>query len=586
MVASPFASQPDNSAVLFDRDRQQWYRFQQPRHLLSATRLADVLPVLEEVSQRVTAEQLYGVGFVTYEAAPAFDPILVVQSGNSEELPFPLVWFGLYAAPTPLTLPPFQPVDVAWTPQLSAVDYQAAIRKTKDYIKAGVTYQVNYSFRLQASLASDPWHLFLQMVQAQGKGYGAFVQTPDWAICSASPELFFERTDQTLVSRPMKGTVSRGRWYGEDRQRAEWLHHSEKNRAENVMIVDMVRNDMAQIAETGTVDVPRLFDLEQYPTLWQMTSTVQCRTKASIPAIFRALFPAASITGAPKARTMKIIAELEASPRRIYTGSIGLMRPDGRSQFNVAIRTVLVDRQRQRAEYGVGGGILWDSQEQAELEECQTKARVLTQVKPTFSLLETMAWSPETGYFLLEKHLQRLRQSAGYFGFPISISTIHQRLEILALQLARQPHRVRLLLSEDGGIWLEHTPHTETLEPLRVALAPSPVDSSDPFLYHKTTHRQVYEQARSHHPDQDDVLLWNERGELTEACLGNIVVEQDSEFYTPPIDCGLLAGTYRAFLLEQGKLRERVVLVQDLHQYSGIYVINSVRKMQQARIST
>ncbi|MGF1496132.1 MAG: aminodeoxychorismate synthase component I [Elainellaceae cyanobacterium] len=580
-----FASQPDNSAVVFDRDRQQWQRFQQPRHLLTATRLAEVLPVLAEVSDRVTAEQLYGVGFIAYEAAPAFDPALVVRSRATSDPPFPLAWFGLYDAPLPLNLPPFAPVEMDWTPCIAAAAYQAAIGKTKDYIKAGDTYQVNYSFRLRAALSADPWHLFLQMIQAQGSGYGAFVQTRDWAICSASPELFFDLADQTLVSRPMKGTISRGRWYGEDRQRAEWLHHSEKNRAENVMIVDMVRNDMAQIAETGTVDVPRLFDLEQYPTLWQMTSTVQCRTSASVLEVFRALFPAASITGAPKARTMQIIAELEASPRRIYTGSIGLMRPDGRSQFNVAIRTVLVDRQRQLAEYGVGGGILWDSQDQAELEECQTKARVLTQVRPSFSLLETMAWEPETGYFLLEKHLQRLRQSAGYFGFPISVSTIHQRLKILALQLSRRPYRVRLLLNEDGGIWLEHAPYTEILEPLRVALAPAPVDSADPFLYHKTTQRQVYERARSHYPDRDDVLLWNERQELTEACLGNIVVEQDGEFYTPPVACGLLAGTYRAFLLEQGKVRERVIPIGELDQYSGIFIINSVRKMQQAILS-
>ena len=377
----------------------------------------------------------------------------------------------------------------------------------------------------------------------------------------------------------MKGTIGRGRTNSEDRQLSEWLFNSEKNRAENVMIVDMMRNDLGKIARIGSVKVPRLFSLERYPTVWQMTSEVTASTEAPLCDIIKALFPAASVTGAPKPRTMQIISELESEPRRIYTGSIGFIAPNRHSQFNVAIRTVLIDKKLQIAEYGVGGGIVWDSDAAEEYDECLVKAQVLVKRPPEFSLLETMLWTPDDGYFLLEHHLQRLTDSAEYFGFVCDPLQVRSKLEELAKGFnGRQ--RVRLLVDRKGEITLQHSElaETSTLLPVRLRLAASPIDSKDTFLYHKTTNRSIYETARGQVLDCDDVVLFNQEGFVTETTIDNIVVQNaDGTFVTPPVSSGLLAGTYRAYLLAQGKIAEEAVTIDQLKSATSIAVINSVR---------
>ena len=282
---------------------------------------------------------------------------------------FPLVWFGLYPAPDVITseqlfeAAPTHSSDTPWSPSVKREAYDAAIAQIKDYIARGDTYQVNYTYRLSAPFAGDPLAFFLQIAGAQRAPHAAFVHLDRYCLLSASPELFFDLDGETIRSKPMKGTARRGLTSVEDEKQSTWLYHSEKNRAENVMIVDMVRNDIGRIARIGSVQVPELFSIEKYPTVRQMVSTVTGRTSAPMSDLFQALFPPASITGAPKARTMEIIRELETTPRRIYTGCIGFISPERKAQFNVAIRTVLVDRKEQRAEYGVGGGITWDSVE-------------------------------------------------------------------------------------------------------------------------------------------------------------------------------------------------------------------------------
>jgi para-aminobenzoate synthetase/4-amino-4-deoxychorismate lyase len=350
------------------------------------------------------------------------------------------------------------------------------------------------------------------------------------------------------------------------------------------MIVDMIRNDMGRVADIGSVQVPSLFDVERYPTLWQMTSTVAATTDASLTDIMIALFPCASITGAPKPRTMRIIRQLETTPRRIYTGCIGFVTPDRKAQFNVAIRTVLIDKETGQAEYGVGGGIVWDSRTGDEYIECQVKARVLTANHADFSLLETMLWTPDEGYLLLPYHLRRLRDSAAYFGIPVEMEKIEEKLCDGSASYAREPHRVRLLVAQDGRISCRAIPlsRSPSPHPVRLRLATTPVDSADPFLYHKTTHRRVYDAARAACPDCDDVLLWNERGEVTEACIANVVVQLDGELLTPPVQCGLLPGTFRAYLLDRGKVREEIITVETLEQCTRMYVVNSVRKWREA----
>lgn len=573
----------DNSVLLHDASRGRWLLFSRPLAVLAAERPDEVMTLLRTVERRVETEGLFAAGFVAYEAAAAFDTALAVKPVAR----FPLAWFGLYR--TPEILPAIEPPEPAsraidWTPSIDEAQYRRAIAAVKRYIRDGDSYQVNYSFRLRARLAEHPWSLFQRMIAAQGAGYGAYLQTPDWTLCSASPELFFRLHGRELTSRPMKGTAARGLWSADDRRQADWLYHSDKNRAENLMIVDMVRNDMGRIAEPGSVRVPELFALERYPTLWQMTSTVRCDTGAPFGEIFRALFPAASITGAPKARTMQIIDELEDSPRYIYTGTLGFLAPGREAQFNVAIRTLRVDRHADEAEYGVGGGIVWDSVDAAEFEECRTKARILTRHRPAFELLETLLWTPQGGFFLLERHLARVRDSAEYFGYPVDVEALRRRFDELAGRLPPRVQRVRLLVSQDGSVRLEHADHSPAAATARVCLARRPIDIDDPFLYHKTTRREVYEQAQREQPDCDDVLLWNARGEATESCIANLVVECDGGFYTPPVYCGLLAGTYRDWLLEQGKIRERVIRIDELDRCQGLFLINSVREWRRFKL--
>jgi para-aminobenzoate synthetase/4-amino-4-deoxychorismate lyase len=384
----------------------------------------------------------------------------------------------------------------------------------------------------------------------------------------------------------MKGTTARGRTSSEDQDRAERLKTSEKNRAENVMIVDMLRNDLGRIAKTGSVCVPRLFELERYPTLWQLTSTVTAETRSPLTEILSALFPCASITGAPKVSTMKIIAELESTPRRIYTGSIGYLSPERRAKFNVAIRTTLIDRERRKAEYGVGGGIVWDSTSSDEYAEALLKARVAVEKPLPFSLLETMLWTAEEGFFLREKHLARLLDSADYFGIPVKKEALEEQLGHISAGF-EQPQRVRVLLDRSGELTCEAAPLPPDARPefLKVCLAKKPIDSQDVFLFHKTTCRAVYETARQGCEAFDDVLLYNTRGELTEFTIGNLVVEMDGRCLTPPIGCGVLPGTFRAHLMETGRVAERTIRVEQLKDCTKIFRVNSIRKWQRVEIS-
>jgi para-aminobenzoate synthetase/4-amino-4-deoxychorismate lyase len=572
-----------NQIVIHDALTKQWLRFQSPQKIIAATHIEEVRPKLRSVEQMVQQHGLYAAGFISYEAAPAFDAALQVRSPDS----FPLLWFGLYPQPEVIELPPPAPKPnhpaLAWTPSVSRSAYDQAIAQIKEHIACGDTYQVNYTLRLHTPFPGEAWPLFLDLVQAQQADYGAYVDTGRFAICSASPELFFRLDQDQLVARPMKGTATRGLTLAEDEAQARWLHHSEKNRAENVMIVDMIRNDIGRIAAIGSVHVPSLFDVERYPTLWQMTTTVTATTAASLSDIMTALFPCASITGAPKPRTMEIIADLETMPRRVYTGCIGFATPKRQAQFNVSIRTVIVDREKQQAQYGVGGGIVWDSTSGGEYEECQTKARVLTEKRPQFSLLETMLWTPGEGYFLLDYHLRRLKDSAVYFNFSVDMIQIREKLTELVGSLPDERHRVRLLVASKGDITCQAIllGKRDPSPPVRLSLAPTSVDAGNPFLYHKTTHRQVYEAARAACPDCDDVVLWNERGEITETCIANIVVELAGELMTPPVSCGLLAGTFRAWLLDQAKIREEIVTIEDFKRSERIYLINSVRQWRE-----
>ena len=566
------------TVIVRDAGSGRWRVFEQPLRVISATDVRGVLPALQQVERECTLHNRFAAGFLSYEAAPAFDSGLKVRDAGG----FPLLWFGVYDAVCEQTLDRLAPpaggvFEERWEPSVSADEYGAVFAKLQELIRDGDTYQVNYTYRLRARLRSDPYALFLQLANAQMPPFGAYIDTGEWAICSVSPELFFHRAGSRVESRPMKGTAPRGLWFEQDVENARRLRQSGKARSENVMIVDMVRNDLGRVARPGSVRVTNLFDVERYPTVLQLTSTVVAETDGSPVDVMRALFPAASITGAPKARTMEIIAELESSPRRVYTGTVGFVEPGGRSQFNVAIRTVVVHCGTGDAEYGVGGGIVADSQCADEWSESLVKARALAVRPPSFDLLETMSWRPDTGYLLLGRHLKRLLQSADYFGFHVDILDVRNRLEAHAQSLAAIPHRVRLVASRRGAVEISSKPHDVDAGFSALALAASPIDSANPFLYHKTTHRAIYEDAIAARPGFEDVLLYNERGEITESTIANLVVETGGALLTPPIASGLLPGTLRAHLLDEGRIREQILTVQDLTGASRYYLLNSVR---------
>ena len=554
-----------------------WMEFLDPVEVLQTSDLSQVESVLDRVDRAASAG-LFAAGFVSYEAAPAFDPALVATQSCGP----PLVWFGTFERSRALGHLPEAHLGKAhqldWKPSLSKQSYFSRVEAIHRHIADGDAYQVNLTFPLETDLdQSEAWELFCQLCRQQRSNHCVFVDTGDWVLCSSSPELFFCLDGDRIVCRPMKGTIGRGRNVAEDERKAKWLQQSRKNRAENVMIVDMVRNDLGRIARPGTVEVKSLWDLEKYPSLFQLTSTIEADTDARLPEIFAALFPCASITGAPKVRASEIIAELEAEPRGVYTGAIGLVGPGRQASFNVAIRTIQIDRRQGKARYGTGGGIVWESAPEEEWNECRTKGLILKPSRPDFELLETLLWSPSQEYHLLERHLQRLQESAIYFDYRLDLERVRAELNQAIEKSWRSDRRVRLLVSASGEVNLETSPLESRTKHWRVTVASDPVDSNDPFLFHKTTNRRIYDERRVRHSRFDDVILWNERREITESTLANIVLRFQGKLLTPPIDSGLLAGTMRAELLEQGQVEEQTLTLEDLFCAEELILVNSVR---------
>ena len=383
--------------------------------------------------------------------------------------------------------------------------FEAAFARIKAHLADGDSYQVNFTFKMTGGFDGDEWALFSDLVGAQQGRHSAFIRTGDWAVCSASPELFFAMDGLSVRARPMKGTAVRGRTLSEDHLQRDRLRSSAKQQAENVMIVDMVRNDLGRIAVAGTIEVPELFTVERYPNVWQMTSSVTGRSAAPLEEVFAAVHPSASVTGAPKVRTAEILATLEQAPRGVYTGAIGHVPPDGNASFNVAIRTAVVDRRANTIEFGVGSGIVWDSDPAGEYEECLAKGSVLGRRPARFELVETLRWGPEEGFALLERHLARLRDTAEYFSFVCDSQRVRAELQ-RAVEGRYGPLRVRLLVADDGSIRVEQAPLSIDHRAPRVVVASTPVDSREVFLFHKTTRRQVYEGARAAAGACDDVI--------------------------------------------------------------------------------
>jgi para-aminobenzoate synthetase/4-amino-4-deoxychorismate lyase len=497
--------------------------------------------------------------------------------------PGTLVWFGLYghaAVFGDVCFPACEQRD--WIEGLASTitrnQYGEKLGEIRELIAAGEVYQINFTYPVRFRLGCSAWRLFVDLCRRHPVPYAAFVNTGDQQIVSLSPELFFHIEDGHITVKPMKGTAPRGLTLDGDDRRGQELSVCEKNRAENVMIVDLMRNDLSRICRTGTVQTTRLFEVERFPSVWQMTSTIEgdLADRCTIEDIFRALFPSGSVTGAPKIRAMQHIARLELSERGVYTGAIGYFAP-GQAHFSVPIRTAVLNQ--GEGIMGVGSGITYDSSPAGEWEECEWKAAFLTCRVPEFQLLETLIW--DGGYRLLDEHLERMKASAVYFGFQFDERKVRSALQELASRLGKAGQRVRATSNRDGEVRIEHGELTAKRFG-RVRISDVRVSSRDHFLYHKTTHRDVYDRelAAAVNAGCDDALFLNERGELTEGAVHNVLIVTERVWRTPPVQSGLLPGTYRGeFLREHPDAREEVLTLNDLICADQIHVCNSVRGM-------
>ncbi len=555
------------------------YTFTQPIKELKTRDLSEVADLLAQV-ESYQEQGYYVVGYVSYEAAPAFEEKLAVHKLPllGEYLLYFTVHDRVETSPIPLT---YEEVDLPskWREQTSAEDYEKAISQIHHHLRQGDTYQVNYTVQLKQDLSANPFAIYNRMVVEQEAGYNAYVEHDEMAVISMSPELFFEQNDRELTTRPMKGTTKRGLAEDEDLQEAAWLKQDPKNRSENMMIVDLLRNDMNRISEVGSERVERLCQVEQYSTVWQMTSTIksQLREDVDLVAIFRSLFPCGSITGAPKIATMKIIKDLEPQPRGVYCGTIGLLLPNGRRIFNVAIRTIQLHQ--GKAIYGVGGGITWDSTWESEYREVHQKAAVLYRKQARFQLITTGRISQKSLLFE-EQHLERMTKASRYFAFPFDSEYFRQKIEEECQACASyQDYRLRISLSKSGEIELSR----QILTPLspsfcKAKLCLQEADLNQSFTYFKTTHRphlSLGEQEKIYH---------NKSGELLETSIGNLVLKIAGKFYTPPIRLGILPGIYRQHLLETGQVEEKVLTLADLNQAETIYGCNAVRGLYELKV--
>lgn len=617
---SPASSEP--GAVLLEtqipgpRERYS-YLLRSPVRILASWRPDDVPRLLEE-AESWQAKRFTVAGFLSYETGFALDAAFDGQDhpeNDAARPDFPLIWLGVYDGflrfdhlggrwshgghrtpdwPGEGDAPSVPPCDACPEPlfSLTEVDHAGRVEAIRRAIAKGDVYQANLTGKFSFPFDGDPFALYLRLRAVQPVRYGAYLRTESGCIISGSPELFFRVRKGTIEARPMKGTGARGLTGPEDRRAAALLRSDPKNRAENVMIVDLLRNDLGRVCRAGSVRVPRLFAVERYRTILQMVSSVTgtLLPGTSLLSLFRALFPCGSVTGAPKIASMRLLREIETGTRGVYTGAIGILLPGGDMTFSVAIRTVTV--KNRRAEAGSGGGIVWDSKPEEEFREAMLKRLYLVDPPVEFQLIETLLWSRETGFRYLPCHLRRLSSSAKYFGFRF-----HREKVLSALESAIRPHtgsaarKIRLLLGRDGAMSVEVSPvpsipDSEGL--LRVAISTAGVSSRDPFVRHKTTNRawRDDELRKALTDGFDEVLFLNERGEITEGAISNVFLDIGGALVTPPASCGLLDGVFRGRILSDRAWRaaEGILYPEDLERAAAIILTNSVRGARRAPV--
>lgn len=580
--------------------------FSNPEREFAAYRIDEVVGVLEGAEAAARAGR-WSVGFVAYDAAAAFNPALPgrVREDHDPFAQLPLAWFAVFRDRT--ELPSFvgeprmdaSPYTVSpWLATLDEDRFGENVARIRRLIAAGELTQVSYALTLDAAISGDTYELYRDLVLSQRGANGAYLDLGRYRILSASPERFFAIKGPTATVRPTKGTFPRGRWSKEDEANAGRLLGSKKDRIEHERIVDRMVEELAAIGNGDPIHISELLGLERLETVWQLASEMSTPLDpdATVVDVFRALFPSAAVTGDPKPRAMEAIATLESRARGVYAGAIGFIAPsDGHrpdASFSVAIRTVAVDAEEGIGEYGVGAGITAESVAEGEFEEAKAKTRVLVQRRPEISLYETVRWEDDHGFWWLDRHLERLSGSAGYFGFEYDEDAIRSALtnESIGISGAR---RVRLELDRDGRVIIAVDP--DELGPARwwpnpggdtatCAISTKPISSTSIYRFHKTTARRPYRERRAMHEGVDDVLLVNERGELTEATNRNVAVMCGGTWITPPLASGCLPGILRQVLIDEGELAVEVVRVEDLAGADAIALLGSVSGWQSARL--
>jgi para-aminobenzoate synthetase / 4-amino-4-deoxychorismate lyase len=558
--------------------------YQRPVELIEARAPDEVWPALMKLRD-AGRRGLHAAGFISYEAGYALEPKLHPLAGDSQDVP--LLWFGLFDECQETTIAAWSEPHTAWAsrpePLLDRAAYEAAVDEVKEHILAGNIYQANLSFQAEVRTAGSPLALYGALRARARAGHGGIVHTGTHWLLSFSPELFFTLKGGRLETRPMKGTAERQADPAADSAAVAALREDPKQRAENLMIVDLLRNDLSRVSKPGTVKVPSLFEVETYPTVHQLVSTVTSELEEGLGPVdvLEALFPCGSITGAPKIRAMEIIAGLESGPRGAYTGTIGRISPDGEASFNVAIRTLTMRPGEGTARLGLGSGIVADSRAPDEWRECLAKGAFVAS-ETGFDLIETMRFDPKAGIPDLDRHFDRLKASADFFGFPFSRHDVRNELQAATFRL-RDERKLRLMLSATGAITVETKPVPELPEePVKVALVPLPVASEDFRLRHKTSNRAFYDEARAR-SGAFEVLFEDAQGFLTEGSFTTLFVEREGLLLTPPLSRGLLPGVLRRRLIEEGRAVEADLVPSDLA--GGFYIGNAVRGLIKATLA-
>jgi para-aminobenzoate synthetase/4-amino-4-deoxychorismate lyase len=625
-----------------DEDNFTSYIFIQPREsvILTNEDVEGYFSKLEDMLDR----GFYVAGFLSYELGYLLDFKLTQREKINPYLSFPLAFFYAFDKDKVITFD-HRTGEISQNAEIvekslkdvynklaslkykicgahlnvSKKEYIEKIKKIKSYISSGDTYQINYTIKLKFAFEGSLLGLYRKLRQAQRVSYSAFIKTDNFSVISFSPELFFRKINRVVTVKPMKGTIDRGRDIYEDKIQAERLHKSIKNRAENVMIVDLLRNDLGKLSPYGKVAVKKLFEVEKYETLFQMTSTIQAELSPNVNLyrLFYSIFPSGSVTGAPKIRSMEIIKELEKEPRNVYTGAIGIIKPNREAIFNVAIRTLLINNISGESEMGIGSGIVIDSNPYKEFEECKLKYKFLIKKNVNFMLIETILYSSaeallkkvikdfhglalnisedrfQNGYFLLNLHIERIRNSALYFGFKFNEEEILHKLHSLKRRLANgKSYKVRLLLSRSGSAKLQQIEFDITefcsQSIAKIGISDKRVDKENIFLYHKTTNRRLYNKEYSKFSKAGffDVLFLNKGGEVCETSRCNIFIKKGNLYYTPWKSSGILEGVFRRYLIKQNKekIEEKALTIDDIFSAEKVFITNAVIGIREAKI--